>query len=439
MKRLTHGILVSTLGMALCAAGAAAQDWSDPFGGADAAKSWSKPTAQNLPTLGEVPAGHVAIMDVNGFDKPVPAYSFKRPEGWVVQEATIAWSEQPCGGMTAMTRMRLQHQNGGIIRSGGLRGWMQGADQMRQLMMMNGMQPPSILQNCPESRIISADAFLRNAVHNSRRNARIISFRPRPDIVQLELQKFEREKPYYSQDAIKALDSAKIEAAELIIEHDGANGREREVLLTEMATFRVPDAPIPMTLQVTSGIMSLSAPVASFDQSALETVWKTTVSLDSYLPMQQRKNNELDKAIDRELVAFRQQAEARLQQHKQRRQGGRVLQQSTNPASMRAMQQAGGDSWSVFNNKMKAMDTMSTDMSDAMMDTTTVYDPYHGYDVAVQGTGVDVWQTPTGNIFTTDSSLGYDPASEGVDAVQLDPLGTDTSSSSTDIGWAITN
>jgi hypothetical protein len=419
--------------------GVSAQDWSDPFSGEGAAQSWSKPSASGLPSMADVPEGHIAMMDVNGFDKPLPAYSFQRPDGFVVQEATIVWSEQPCTGLVPMRRLFLETPDGRSIRSGGLSGWLNGMDQLRALYAQNGMAPPRQMQSCPDGQIVSAERYLRDVAARSRPGMRVVSARPRPDLIEKARRDWEKEKTFATQRTRDAVDRLQFDAAELVIAYETPNGPVEEYMLTAMGTMRLPGTPIPLTAQVVDGIMSLVAPKGRLRKEDLDTVWKTSASLEAYLPLDQQKQMEIERMQDRDMERFRRQAEERLAAHRQKRSGGRLLRSTGSQAAQsNLLSTASGSSTSAFENRMAAMDKQSADQADAMLDTTTVYDPYHGYDVAVEGTNVDVWQTPTGNIFTTDISAGYDPVSAGVDAVKLEsPYGG--ASASTDIGWAITN
>lgn len=424
---------------ALAASPLAAQEWSDPFSGQGAAQSWSKPSASGMPAMSDVPEGHIAMMDINGFDKPLPAFSFQRPDGFVVQEATIAWSEQPCTGMVPMKRLFLEAQDGRSIRSGGLQGWVNGIDQLRALYARNGAAPPPQLQNCPDREIVSADRYLRDIAARSRPGMRIISATPRPDLIENARQNWEQEKQFATQQTRDAVDRLQFDAAELVIAYDTPNGPVEEYMITAIGTMRIPDSPVPLTLQAMDGIMSLVAPQGSLEKADLDRVWQTSASLEAYLRLDQQKQMEIERMHGREMEQFRRQTEQRLAAHRQRRSGGRVLRRTGSQAAQSSLlRSASGSSTSAYEGRMAAMDKQSFDQSDATFGTITVYDAYHGYDVAVEGTDVDVWQTPTGNIFTTDSSIGYDPDTAGVDAVKLSPS-SGSSSASSDIGWAITN
>ena len=82
---------------------------------------------------------------------------------------------------------------------------------------------------------------------------------------------------------------------------------------------------------------------------------------------------------------------------------------------------SGGGSTAAYEARMQAMDRMSIGASDALTDTTTVYDAWNGHDVAVDGSG-DVWQNDdTGEIFTTPPDSYYDPSADGILATQLAP------------------
>ena len=384
-----------------------------------------------LPTMTDVPQGRTAMMDVNGFGQRVPAYSFVRPDGWRVDEATVSWSSQPCAGMVPMARLRLASPQGALIQSGGERAWVSGIGQMKMTMQQQGVPLPPEMASCPDGQVVNADQFLRQMASASRPGMTVVSARPRPDIVakaQADIQKADALLP---PDLRVAQYGLRFDAAELVIAYDGPTGRTEEVMLTALAQAPVPDAPFPMTMQVTSGIMSMTAPAGQLDKAALDRVWQTLEPLPAYAQAEAQKTIELSRMQDRQMRQWEQQAQARVRQFQKKRSGGRMMVAS--PGGMSGMNgvsspgaaaSPGNPSMNAFNNRMNAMDRMQTGTIDALTDTTTVYDPYNGYDVAVDGTGVDVWQTETGDIFTTDQNDYFDPVDAGMTGTvtKLDPV-----------------
>ena len=387
-----------------------------------------------LPTLADVPPGRVAMMDVNGFERPVPAAHFPRLEGWRVDEASIAWSEQPCGGMTPMQRLSLSGPDGRTIRAGGLEGWGEGIEPIRARMRQMGVAPPPILESCPERPVVTAIEHLERSAAAERPGMRVLSRRDRPDLVDHHLREYEEKHARFATaNEREAMKTMRFEIAELKVEHDGPSGPVEEVMLLGLGTLAIPGTEARM--QVSTGLMSHAAPKGELDPDLLERLWKDVEPIPAYLAAESAKATEIERALEARDQEVLRTLQARMAAHAKRRSGGRVLAGTgAPPASLPGGLSAGGGSADAFRGRMEAMDRVSAGTTDALTDTTTVYDPFNGHDVAVEGIGVDVWQTNTGEIFTTDSGDYFDPSSSGIDATRLDPIseggGSDDSVSS---------
>jgi hypothetical protein len=376
-----------------------------------------------LPTMADVPQGRLAMMDVNGFGQPVPAYHFERPEGFRIDEAVIAWSQQPCTGMMPMERLRLSGPNGQLIRSGGLEGWVNGVDRLRSMFMQQGMPMPAQMQNCPDRPLMNAAQYLQQVAQRTRPGARITSQRARPDIVRHAYQELERDRAYMTQQAQQAISQARIEAAELVLTYDGPNGPVEEVMLTALGTVGIPQTPFPVTAQFVSGVMSVSAPKGQLDKEVLDRVWRSAQPIPAYQRHQLQKDLQLERAQANEMAQFRRQAEARYAANKRQRQSGRFYNVQAGAAGGTSVGNAvRANSWDAFNNRMNAQDRISADTTDTMMGTTTVYNPFAGHDIAVEGTDMDVWQTPGGDLISRPQDQYYNPADDGIDATKLESV-----------------
>lgn len=389
----------------------------------------------SLPTMDDVPAGQTPMMDINGFASPVPAFVFERPSRWRVDEATVAWSEQPCAGLVPMNRLRLTSPNGAIITAAGERGWLQGIQQMKYSFQQRGTPIPPVFQNCPDAPFTSADNFLRQVLASSRPGMRVLSSRPRPDIVGKVYDDMRRTDPLRAPQNRVGQYNPQVDAAEVVIAYDGPDGPMEEVALTGLVAVSLPTGtPYPAILQVTSGVMSMSAPRGKLDKRVLDRLLLSLKPLPAYETASIYKLNQLGQLQAQAMRQWQQQAVARANAFdRQRRASLRLLKPATasGGTSAAAINSSILDSsHASFMSRTKASDRGQTSLVDTVNETTTVYDPYHGHDVAVQGTGVDIWQTDTGGIFTTDQSVGYDPSSEGVNATRLPPVSTGSSDSS---------
>ena len=394
-----------------------------------------QPSIAALPTMANVPAGQTAMMDINGFDNPVPAFTFSRPTGWRVDEATIAWSEQPCAGLVPMSRLRLSSPDGAVIQAAGEQGWLQGMQQMAYSFQQRGIPIPPAFQNCPDAPATSAGDFLYQALASSRPGMQVVSSRQRNDFVQKMLDEIQRTDPQRLPQNRVGPYNPQIDAAEMVITYDGPDGPMEEVAMTGLVAVNLmPGSPYPAILQVTSGIISMSAPKGKLNRSALDQLWLSLKPLPAYETGSIQKLNTIGQMQAQAMRQWQQQAAARAAAFdRKRRANARLLSKTTSSSGSAAAINSSilDSSHTSFMSRSKASDRGQTGIVDTINETTTVYDPYNGYDVAVQGTGVDIWQTQTGSIFTTDQSIGYDPASEGVTATRLPPVST----GSTDSSW----
>lgn len=366
----------------------------------------------------ELPEGYVAVMDVNGFGKPMPAYAFARPKGFIIESATIEWSELPCLGMGAKSRLLLRSPDGQVIESGGERAWINGLDQTRAMMAQQSGTLPPMFNTCTEGPKADVETFLRQLIASERPSAEIVSIKRRPDLSKKAVAEARARDAFMPQGQKVTQLQFDFQTAEATIRYREGGKDIEEVLVTNLISF--PITGTPMTLYGTSGLTYLTGPAGSLDKKGFDTLLTSLRPLDAYVQREARKSVELSSLRDSQQADWKRQADARAARARQARaSAGSSGSGSSYLATSRAVL---GNSMDSYNRRQAAQDKVSAGFSDAISGTTTVYDPHKGHDISVQGSGIDVWQDSIGNITTTDQSSGFDPSSTGADLTKLDPI-----------------
>lgn len=368
----------------------------------------------------ELPDGYVAVMDVNGFDKPIPAYAFARPKGFIIEAATIEWSELPCLGMGAKSRLLLRSPDGQAIHSGGERAWINGLEQARGMMAQQGGTLPPMFNTCTEGPKADVETFLRQLIASERPGAEIVSIKRRPDLSKKAVAEARARDAFMPQGQKMTQMQFDFHTAEATIRYREGGKEMEEVLVTNLISF--PLAGTPMTLFGTSGLTHLTGPAGSLDRKGFDTLLTSLRPLDAYVQREAKKSVELSALRDSQQADWKRQADARAARARQARATAGSSGSASGSSYLATSRAVLGNSMDSYNRRQAAQDKVSAGFSDAITGTTTVYDPYKGQDISVQGTGVDVWQDRTGNITTTDQSSGFDPSSTGADLTKLDPI-----------------
>ena len=178
------------------------------------ATAW--PSAAGAPVAqanaqGPAPAGglqRVAVVDPNGFEKPMPALWVQIPAGWRT-EGGVLWNPQaPCG---ATPSYQWQAQS---------------PDGLQSLQMLPAeawsydnlnMNLPA--GNCPRWPITDVRAYLQSLVQRRRPDARVLDYRARNDLI--------RTPPPASDQTTRY----RKEGGEILIAYTGPNGEVRESIM----------------------------------------------------------------------------------------------------------------------------------------------------------------------------------------------------------------
>lgn len=178
------------------------------------AAAW--PSAAGAPVApanaqGPAPAGglqRVAVVDPNGFEKPMPALWVQIPAGWRTQGGVLWNPQAPCG---ATPSYQWQAQS---------------PDGLQSLQMLPAeawsydnlnMNLPA--GNCPRWPITDVRAYLQSLVQRRRPDARVLDYRARNDLV--------RTPPPASDQTTRY----RKEGGEILIAYTGPNGEVRESIM----------------------------------------------------------------------------------------------------------------------------------------------------------------------------------------------------------------
>lgn len=200
----------------------------------------------------------VAIVDPTGFEKPMPAHWVQLPAGWRTQGGVVWDQNAPCGATPSFR-------------------WQASSPDGSQLLTLHPSEawtwdnlglPPSQGQ-CPRVPITDIRQYLESFVQRHRPGARILDYRPRPDLV--------RTPPPPSGNGMQW----RKDGGELLIAWAGPNGERREsVAAVVQFTLTTMAGVMPgETRQFLSGFASapvtLSAPAGALDMNLLTHVATT--------------------------------------------------------------------------------------------------------------------------------------------------------------------
>ncbi len=197
------------------------------------------------------------VVDRQGFETPLPAYSMFVPAGWRSQ-AEVRWNIQaPCMRIYQPV-IRAESPDGReVLELTPGEGWGRGS--------MGALAP-----GCPTLAIQSAEQYLQGWLQRHRPGARVLELRTRADKVQ-------RPPPLQGQgyESRRVLD-----AAQALVEHPGAVP-QREVLVTvvNFGHSRMSGMgglpPIEAVSGEAAGVLSWRAPGAGPDPRAFDALWSS--------------------------------------------------------------------------------------------------------------------------------------------------------------------
>ena len=168
-------------------------------------------SAGSADTAGPAPAGglqRVAVIDPNGFEKPMPALWVQIPAGWRANGGVLWNAQAPCGA-TPSFQWQAQSPDG---------------RQSIQMLPAEAWTFDNLNLNlpagsCPRWPITDVRAYLQSLVQRRRPDARVLDYRARNDLVRTPPPPSDQQTRYRK------------EGGEILIAYSGPNGEVRESVM----------------------------------------------------------------------------------------------------------------------------------------------------------------------------------------------------------------
>lgn len=217
----------------------------------------SAPIAAQPVSSGHLRVQLMQIIDRQGFEQPMVAYSMFVPAGWRT-EATVRWNPHAACSRPYQPVFKAEAPDGaGVLELFPGEGWGRGN--------MGALAP-----GCPVATIASAEQYLQTWVQRFRPGARILEMRQRPD-------KSLRSPPMQA----PGIESRQMQdAAQALIELSVQGRPQRELLVTvinvsQMRMAGMGGPPIETLSGETGGVLAWRAPGNGPDARAFDALWSS--------------------------------------------------------------------------------------------------------------------------------------------------------------------
>ncbi|WOI53157.1 hypothetical protein [Parvularcula sp. LCG005] len=224
------------------------------------------------------------ILDVNGFERPIPAFTVGIPQGWDLTGG-VKWRQTTCSSSANQAEWQASANDGSDrqIVFFPVETWYWGSmlDQMPQFANSGGT-------GCPAARVFDAPSYLQMVITARRPGVRIIGMRPRPDATAQMQQAI-------SSQQLPGGMQVRFEAVEALIAYN-MNGKEmRESLMTIVQFMRTP------TVDMNGGMGGYIMSATSFGVIGLKA---PNGQLDFNLMEQVRRSLQFDPGYERRMAAY---------------------------------------------------------------------------------------------------------------------------------------
>ncbi len=339
---------------------------------------------------GDLPPGavrvqRVEIMDRNGFEKPLVASTILIPAGWS-HEGGIVWGAGNPNCNSSGYNVTFQASS-----PDGLSGVQIIPQEQWQWSNMNSGQQ----QGCPTRQITSVRQHIEFLIGNARQGARILDYRPRPDI----------EKPYAQFNQVTPMSGSEtrswVEAGEALVgyNYNGVEMRETVAIAILFNQMRMQGLSGMPEMQYISGValpgFAMRAPNGKLDFTLADMIRKSG-----------RPSPEWSTRIAQHNAKI---AKTNIEGARKRSQ---IIAQTGE--EIRQMQM---DSWRKQN---ESSDYLQRERTEAIRGVETYNDPYYGGTVELDNTYENAWQLDDGSYVLSNDAL-FDPNVDlGVNAQKLE-------------------
>lgn len=328
--------------------------------------------AQTPLPAGTIRVQRMDIIDQNGFERPMVASTVFVPSGWVAQGGVVWNLQNPCG-MGYNVDFQAMSPDGRIgVHFFPMEQW-----------QWNTTGMPAT-PGCPTVQITSVQQYLGNLVQRMRPGARMLDFRPRPDIAQ-ELQALNSVTPMPLGEM-----RAWVEAGEALIAYDqnGVDMRETVMVAAVFNLMRMVGMAGMPPMDYLSGAtlpgFAMRAPNGQLDFQIAEMIRRSVKENPQWMARISQHNANI--------------ASINVQGARDRSQ---IIAQTGE--EIRRMQ---ADSWRLSS---ESFDRNSRETSEMIRGVETFNDPYHGGTVELDNTFNYHWQLQNGDYVLTNDA-NFNPA-----------------------------
>lgn len=328
----------------------------------------------------------VEIIDRNGFERPMTASTVLVPAGWPTRGGVVWNTQALCGGAGYNVDFRATAPDGRAeVHFLPMENW-----------QWNSMGAPA-MSGCRQARIASIRQYLEDFVQRQRPGARVLDYRPRPDLAE-PLQQLAQSSPMPMGDM-----RTWVEGGELLIAYD-LNGVDTRETIANAAVFNLMRTDgmmgMPGTEVLTGSTLpgfAMRAPNGQLDFNLAETI-RSSAEANPAWEQRIAKHNTAIARTNLEGARKRAQITARTNEE------------------IRQMQ---ADSWRRSN---ESSDYLAREGSEAIRGVETYTDRY-GETVELDNTYNNAWQLDDGDyIMTNDPDFNpYATFGQGAERLEVTP------------------
>lgn len=322
----------------------------------------------------------VEIMDRNGFEKPLVAYTMFVPSGWK-PEGGVEYPPYDGCGVLSRIRWRATAPDGiGSIDVVPEEKW-------------SAANFPLPQNNCLRSQASNARAYLEWWAQRHRRGARVMDFRPRPDLMK-GMEALTRNDPSIGLRSW-------VDAGELLIAYE-VNGKEvREavstvVFFTHTRIQGLSGMPSTELLQGAAGPgFAMRMPNGALNFKMIEALRQSVRAAPEWSARIRKANDDRHNAT---MAANRQMAQDNMREIQKR---GEIMTQTRN--EINAMQMG------TWQSRNESMDRNQRETIESIRGVETYNDPHYGGTVQLSNQYQHAWQLRDGSYVLTDD-VNFDPS-----------------------------